>query len=261
MTRFYVNTHTRESTWEKPTAPALPHSEKGPDDVPPGYSGSGPTQPEKPALQSNNPYNSGAAPAPSSASVDEDARYAAQLQAEEDARAKAGARPVSRNAQQDYQNTPMPQSPNYQQELPPREQKSKGLGGFFSKLSGKHSGSNHGQSNYQQGGYGGPAQNYGGGYQQGYPGGYQQGYGGGYPPQPGGYGYGGGGYGPGPGYGGGYAQPPKKSGGLGAGGAAALGLGGGLLGGALLADAIDDHDDYGGGGDYGGGDDGGGGDF
>lgn len=45
-------------------------------------------------------------------------------------------------------------------------------------------------------------------------------------------------------------------------GGAALGLGAGLIGGALVADAIDDHDDYGdgGGGDYGGGDDGGGGD-
>lgn len=54
---------------------------------------------------------------------------------------------------------------------------------------------------------------------------------------------------------------------MGTAGAAAMGVGGGLLGGMLIANAIDDdhHDsgDYGGGGDdYGGGDDfGGGGDF
>ncbi|MBZ6375385.1 MAG: hypothetical protein LBE67_10395 [Kocuria palustris] len=52
---------------------------------------------------------------------------------------------------------------------------------------------------------------------------------------------------------------------MGTAGAAALGVGGGLLGGMLIADAIDDHHDsgdYGGGGDdYGGGDDFGGGDF
>jgi hypothetical protein len=43
---------------------------------------------------------------------------------------------------------------------------------------------------------------------------------------------------------------------MGTAGAAALGVGGGLLGGMLIADAMDDHDDYGGGDDYGG-DDGG----
>lgn len=45
----------------------------------------------------------------------------------------------------------------------------------------------------------------------------------------------------------GYMQgPPQRSGmgGIGAGGAAALGVGGGLLGGMLLADALEDHDDY-----------------
>jgi len=90
-------------------------------------------------------------------------------------------------------------------------------------------------------------------------------------------GYGGGMYGRpmyGPGYGGypgmmggGYGRRP----GMGAGGAAMLGAGGGLLGGMMLADAMDDRyedgyeqgmDDYGGGdfdsGDFGGGDFGGG---
>lgn len=63
----------------------------------------------------------------------------------------------------------------------------------------------------------------------------------------------------------GYLQgPPQRSGmgGMGVGGAAALGVGGGLLGGVLLANAFDDHDDYQQGfedgadfgGDYGGGD-------
>lgn len=45
---------------------------------------------------------------------------------------------------------------------------------------------------------------------------------------------------------------------MGTAGAAALGVGGGLVGGMLLADAIDDHNDYDNGGGY---DDGGGGDF
>jgi hypothetical protein len=56
---------------------------------------------------------------------------------------------------------------------------------------------------------------------------------------------------------------------MGTAGAAALGVGGGLLGGMLIADAMEDHhddygnNDYGGGGDDygGGGDDFGGGDF
>lgn len=65
----------------------------------------------------------------------------------------------------------------------------------------------------------------------------------------------------------GYAQAPPRRSGMGVGGAAALGAGGGLLGGLLLADAFDDHDDYQqgfddgadyGGGDFGGGDFGGG---
>ncbi|CAE7219158.1 unnamed protein product [Rhizoctonia solani] len=90
---------------------------------------------------------------------------------------------------------------------PPPQQSTKGsgAGGFLGKLLG---GSKHGSSS---GGYGG-------------------GYGGG--PS-----YGGG-------YGGGYAQqqqPPKKSGGMGAGGMLLAG-GAGLVGGALLADAIIDHD-------------------
>lgn len=182
--------------------------------------------------------------------TDADARYAAQLQAEEDARA-------TRGAQHDYQNTAMPYD---QQQLPPRTQeKSGGAKGFLGKLMGKHSQpqQGYGQQAYgggysgyppQQPGYGQPA--YGGGYPP-------QGYGGGYPPQ---------------GYGGGYAQQPMRrtGGGMGAGGAAALGLGGGLLGGMMLGEAMGDHDGGGyggdgggygsdGGGDMGGGDMGGGG--
>lgn len=75
-----------------------------------------------------------------------------------------------------------------------------------------------------------PPQAYGGGYgqpqgQYGY-GAPQQGYYGqqqGYPQQA-------------------YQQQPPKKHGMGAGGAAALGVGGGLLGGMLLADAFEDHD-------------------
>jgi hypothetical protein len=192
----------------------------------------------------SNPYDDHRGPGNTSSNdIDEDARLAAKLQAEEDARAQN----TRGNAFQDYANTPLPQSSSSAQ-LPPREEKR----GLFSKLLGKtNQQPQHGQAGYvggyQQGGY--PPQQ--GGYppQQGYPpqggyGGYppQGGYGG-YPPQGGGYG----GYPPPGGYGGyppqGYAQqPPKKSGGLGAAGGAALGLGGGLIGGMLLEDAIQGHD-------------------
>lgn len=187
--------------------------------------------------------------------TESDAALAARLQAEEDQRARSG----SRGAQQDYQNTPMPgQSPGYGQqgygqpqqqpygqELPAREQKKSG--GFLGKLLGKASGGSssgggmssfmkpqqqqYGGGGYQQGGYGQPGygqQPYG---QQGYgqPGYGQQGY------MQQGYGQ--------PGYGGGgYGGAPKKSG-MGAGGAAALGVGGGLIGGMLIADAMNDNDE------------------
>jgi hypothetical protein len=61
-----------------------------------------------------------------------------------------------------------------------------------------------------------------------------------------------------------YVQEPPRRSGLGVGGAAALGVGGGLLGGFLLADALEDHDDsvyqqgFDNGADYGDGDFGGG---
>ncbi|KAH0602329.1 uncharacterized protein H6S33_009816 [Morchella sextelata] len=70
--------------------------------------------------------------------------------------------------------------------------------------------------------------------------------------------------------GGGGMMGGQRRPGMGAGGAAALGVGGGLLGGMLLADAMDDHQydqgfedgqDYGGGGEFGGDMDFGGGDF
>ena len=244
-----MNIHTKASQWDLPTAPVYPGSEAPPGGAPPGYTGSGVSGPEKGGLGSNNPYSHNN-PGTSSSNVDEDARFAARLQEEENAR--SAGRPSSGGAQGDYYNQhgqygqqPGMGSSSYDQnQLPPREDKKKGLGGLIGKLTGK-SGGHHGQP-----GYGGQPQH--GGYpQQGYP--PQGGYGG-YPPQ-GAYG---GGYGHG-GYGGGYGPPPRRQGGggLGMGGAAALGVGGGLLGGALLAEGMDGGDE----GDYGGGDDGGGGDF
>lgn len=238
INRFYVNLHTHKSTWEKPTAPALPEGEG-----PPPYVGSGTQVPEKSShLESNQPYG-----AQTSSTMDEDAdrRYALQLQAEEDARTHAsGGRPVSRG---NYSNNDNPAS-YANQELPPREQKSKGLGGLLSKFTSKVGNSHHGPH---------------GGYPQ-YGGNQQQAYGGAYPQQPA-HGYnapherGFGGF-LGGGHGGGHgAYPPRKSGGGGMGkmaGAGALGLGAGVLGGAVIADAMYDSD----GGDYGG-DDFGGGDF
>jgi len=270
--RGQQNIYTKKSTWERPTEPVYPPEggEDGPPGPPPGYSGGSSSHPTD---TKSNPYETHNNP-----NVESDAALAARLQAEEDERARNAS--GSRNAMQEYQNTPLPsQSPGYQQqELPPREQKR----GLFSKLLGKTSSSS-------SGGYGSNQhlpqhQQYGGGYPQ------QQAY----PPQ----GYGQPAYGQ-PGYGqpqyGGYPpqqqyyqqQRPQKSGGGGMGmlGGAALGVGGGLVGGMLLADAIDDHDQneydqgygksiaamfnpndtnesieagQGNGGDYGGGDDGGG---
>jgi hypothetical protein len=147
---------------------------------------------------------------------------------------------------------PGQQSP-YPQELPPRDNRKSGGGGFLGKLIGKakasasSSGQRYGAPQGQYGGhqpqYGG-APHYGGapGYgapQYGQPGPYGQ-HGGGYYPQQG--------YPPQMGYGGhGYPQQygrPQRSGGGGMGmaGGAALGVGAGLIGGALVADAINDNE-------------------
>lgn len=255
---FYVNVYTKKSQWDRPTSPVYPHDEGTPAGPPPGYIGGGGYS-SYPSDYKGNPYDN---------DVESDEAIARRLQAEEDERAAGRASAsTSRNAFQDYQNTPLPPSstsPQPSAELPPREQKR----GFLGKLlgGGRPSGSSSnyggGQSYNQQPAYGGGA---GYGQQQyqpqqpGYGGG---GYGGGYSQQ----GYGAGpGYGPGPGYGGGYPQQQQQQApqrqGMGAMGGAALGLGGGLLGGMLLEDAIDGGDGGGdGGGDDGGGDDGGGGD-
>jgi len=211
---FYVNIYTKKSQWDKPTQPVYPDGSTPPPGPPPGFAGGADTK---------NPYvNNTAAP-------DSDAALAARLQAEENARGS------SRDAQSDYQNTPMPQT--YPNQPPVDQQRSKG--GFLGKLFGGKSSASPQQYGAPQQQYR-PQQQYGGGYPtQGFQ---QQNYSG-YPPQGG---YGGpppGGYGGGGGYGG-YAQPPQpaKSGGMGVLGGAALGVGGGLIGGMLIEDAIDDHD-------------------
>lgn len=276
INRFYVNTYTKQSQWDKPTTAVYPPSSaspSAPSGPPPTYTGGNSSFP---AEKSTNPYSSsGHAASTSSQDVDADARYAAKLQEEENARVRA-AGGNNRDAQQDYVNTPMPQG--YDQQLPPRPQQGGGgAKGFLSKLMGKsghapqqggaYPGGGQPAYGYGQGGYGGGVGGYGG--QPGYGGGY----GGGYPPQHGGMGYGG--Y-PQQGYGGGgmMQQPPRQSGGMGAMGGAALGAGAGLVGGMMIGEAMEDHDqnEYnqgydqgqdsnGGGDDYGGGDDMGGGDF
>ncbi|KAL2216821.1 putative WW domain protein [Thermoascus aurantiacus ATCC 26904] len=245
--RFFVNLSTGVSQWEPPQRPA--HQDEAshaapPSEPPPSYEQSGPANPaaaaaagdKKTTLGSNNPYNQ---PGAGGSSLEDDARLAAQLQAEENARA-AGRSPAGASA--DYYNQGPAQTPPPGVQgsmLEPQQQRSKS-GGFLSKLLGKASGKH-------SSGYGNPSPQYGG-----YPppqGGY-----GGYPHQQPGYGgYPGGGYGPGGGYppqGGfyppqGYGAPPRRhGGGLGTAGAAALGIGGGLLGGALLANALDnDYED------------------
>ncbi|KAL3445508.1 hypothetical protein BJX65DRAFT_281376 [Aspergillus insuetus] len=256
--------------------------------LPPSYEDSGPGNPSAVAsaeesekkkanlFNSNNPYNefpgpSGSGPGPESGigekgaaskTVESDAELAARLQAEENAR--SGASSAGPGAASNYYDDNTPPATAGAGERGKEKKK-----GFFSKLMSKASSGSaspgHGfsgrpayaapQHHHQQPvGYGGypPQGPYGApspGPGYGAPGGYyppQQGYGPGYGPQPG-YGY------PQQTY---YAQPQRRrpgGGGMGMAGAAALGVGGGLIGGALLADAIDDdHDDYGGGDDFGG---------
>ncbi|KAJ5461078.1 uncharacterized protein N7458_002630 [Penicillium daleae] len=247
QTWFYINIATGKSQWERPEAPppSGPPAGPPPNELPAEAVPSDRKQP----MASNNPFN----PANStkdnapSHSLDDDARLAAKLQAEEESRARGQG--SDRGAATDYYSDPSPKAKAH-----PATPRSKG--GFLSKLMGK---SSSGSSRP-------PQQQYASYPQQGPPPG---GYYGGYPPQQQGYGY------PQPGYGGGYGggyppqggyypqQPPRKSGGMGTAGAAALGVGGGLLGGLLIADAVEDmgdHDNYdNGGGDWG--DGGGGGDF
>lgn len=247
---FYVNLYTKQSQWDKPTEPVYPSPQGGAPPGPPpsyGHNDSRQTGPEKGGyLNSNNPYggNSGANSS-HNVNVSDDEAYARKLQEEENARAQAGGSAgANRGASDSYYGggaaaSSAPQygqgaqygqnAPQYGQsssELPSRDG-GKSKGGFLGKLLGKASG---GSSSRPQQGYGGYPQQ---GYQQGAPQGQY-----GYAPQAGYMGQGGG-Y-PQQGYGG-YQQQPKKSG-MGAGGAAALGVGGGLLGGMLLADAMEDHD-------------------
>ena len=251
---FYVNVHTKQSQWEKPTEPAHPpkDDEEEPDG-PPAYDpkSARAVGPEKGNLGSNNPFGqsgTGSSRAPDTSS-DED--FARKLQAEEDARRPAsGSRGEADGYYNDGPSGPAANQGGYANptdDLPPRpEQQKRGL---FDKLLGKNKTSSSSQQQQQQQQYYPPPQQPyyphgpppGGAYGYPPPGGYYP------PPGPGGY------------YGGGYDRPQRQ--GLGAGGAAALGLGGGLLGGMLIGEAMDGGfggDDGGDGGDYGGGDFGGG---
>lgn len=254
--------YTKKSQWDKPTAPVFPVDENTPDDPPPGYEpGNGPA----PTDTKKNPYEDRSGQnkhAGSSSAQDEDAKLAAKLQAEEDAKARGGPTPpagyATGGAADSYAQGQTGQSQgSFPTELPPRDDARGKDRGFLGKLFGKGKTPQSGQANYGGGYYpqqqqnyyqSPPPQQYGGYAQQGPPmGGYGGGYGqppyGGYPPQ-GGYGGGyGGGYPQG-----GYQQQPGRRPGGGMGGmgmglaGGALGLGAGVLGGALIADAIHDHD-------------------
>ncbi|KAJ5304613.1 Dolichyl-phosphate beta-glucosyltransferase [Penicillium atrosanguineum] len=291
QTWFYVNIATGKSQWDPPQAPTPSADGPAPSEPPPSYNQTGPADPamaavmgdKKQSMASNNPYNpSNASQSRASPSmIDEDARLAAKLQAEEDAHGgRGGSRGPIPGAAADYYSDPSrPQSagagysPGPSSQSPMPEQK-RSKGGFLSKLMGKSSGSSSRPSQPQYASYPQQQQQQ---QQQQQPGGYYNSY----PQQPAprpGYGYPQQGYGGYPPQGGYYPQqqPPRKSGGMGTAGAAALGVGGGLVGGMLLADAMEDmgdHNDYdnggydGGGGGWddggggGGGDDFGGGDF
>ncbi|KIV99047.1 uncharacterized protein PV09_09220 [Verruconis gallopava] len=266
---FYVNTFTKKSQWEKPTEPVYgPPDDEPPEDAPPGYdhSQTKPVGPEKSGAVSSNTTGGqlfagdGAAGSSSHVDTSGDEEFARKLQEEENARLGGSVQgpPGDRGEADNYYNqgpgaggpapygqqsggpygsqSPAPYDPSQisqnQSAVPSADARGKSKGGFLGKLLGKAKGSSqqpaYAQQYPQQGyNYGSPQPGYGYPPQQGY---YAQG---GYPVQ--------------------QARPQRH--GLGAGSAAALGVGGGLLGGVLLADAMDGGD----GGDFGGDD--GGGDF
>ncbi|KAJ5238700.1 hypothetical protein N7468_003319 [Penicillium chermesinum] len=265
-------------TWpvavESPPEASVPRPSGSPSEPPPSYeSAARPSAIASPGdkkspMASNNPYNqTNSPPASSGATFDEDARLAAKLQAEENARVRGGSssEKASGAAADYYSNSTRPEPtahPGPSTGSPAPE----GKRGFFSKLTGKSSSSTSRpppprppQAQYASYGQQPPGGYYGGpNYQQ-----YPQQAGPGYPYPPQGYGGGYGGYPPQRPYSS-YQQPPPRRqgggmGGMGTAGAAALGVGGGLLGGLLIADAVDDfgdHDnydnDYDDGGDFGG---------
>ncbi|PTB63829.1 hypothetical protein BBK36DRAFT_7064, partial [Trichoderma citrinoviride] len=86
---FYVNIYTKKSQWDKPTSPVYPDGEAPPSEPPPGYDGHNAPQVSD---TKNNPYGDHhssdfAGSSSRQAQEEEDARLAAQMQAEEDARA------------------------------------------------------------------------------------------------------------------------------------------------------------------------------
>ncbi|KAJ5655642.1 hypothetical protein N7507_007592 [Penicillium longicatenatum] len=262
---YYVNLATGKSQWERPETSA-PSTDGGSHEPPPSYDNTNSADPaalanagdKKRPLASNNPYNPTSSSHGTANLIDDDARLAAKLQAEEDARASSGSRgPGTPGAAADFYNGQSASQSTGSYASEPigggsaPEQKSRSRG-FLSKLMGKSSSSSRPPQ---------PQPQYASYPQQPPP---NAGYYGRYPQQQApGYGY------PAPGYGGyppqgGYYQQPQQKHGMGTAGAAALGVGGGLLGGLLIADAVEgmeDHHDYDNGGDYGGDYGGGGGDF
>jgi hypothetical protein len=282
LCRFYVNTLTKKSQWDKPTAPATPASD-APDGPPPGYT-PGSSAPAT-AGQDIKAQSTGASTNPfdgnsKAKQEDEDARLARQLQEEEDNRAGNRGGPSPNPGAYGSQQPPYGQ-PQYG--APPQPQYGQGAAASYLNSGPPPGGASpYGQPGYGEPGYGGqpgygapsPQPGYGSPYgQQGYPPPQQQqtkggflgkllggknkphggggglpfggghggasGYGG-YGGHGGGYGGYGGGYG---GHGGGYGSGKKPGMGMGAAaGGLALGAGAGLIGGALVADAINDHD-------------------
>jgi len=223
---FYVNTYTKKSQWDKPTEPV--YGDDAPAGPPPGY--------DPASAKATGPEKGGAN------STHDDEALARKLQAEEQARAGGS---TNRGASDSYYQGGSSQNPPYGQtgstygqsggaygqssspygQSPASPQAAQGgdqKRGFFSKFTNKLGGSSSQRPPQQYGGgyqsQGYPPQQYGQPYGQQYP---QQGY---YPPQ------------------GGYQQQGRQGGGgMGAGGML-LGAGAGLVGGALLMDAMEDHD-------------------
>ncbi|PHH85953.1 hypothetical protein CDD83_10943 [Cordyceps sp. RAO-2017] len=134
---FYVNVYTKKSQWEKPTAPVFPVGEDAPNEPPPGYEpGHGPA----PTDTKKNPYEdrtAGPKPPAASSAEDEDAKLAAKLQAEEDARARHSPAGPQYGGGANASYPPQSGSPYPQDQYSQDRDRDKAKGGFLGKLFGK----------------------------------------------------------------------------------------------------------------------------
>lgn len=243
--RFYVNSYTKKSQWDKPTAPAVDPNAEAPAGPPPGHSPAVAEEKPAPAVNESTRPAAAAATAPAETSRE----GGTESHGEPASGAAASYMNGGAAAQPAQSSQPAQGSPSQTSEERGYGNKPNGLFGKLDKFLNrdKEKGSNGGYSNDGSASYApsaspAPQPAYYGGPPP--PGQYGAGWGAAPPPQPG--------YGspaPQAGYYGGpppqqygYAPPPQQQApakkGMGAMGGAALGIGAGLLGGAALASAF-----------------------